>query len=128
MAKSKARSKRVEEGSEVLYLRIDPALASWLGDLAESTGRSRNELGAAVLEEFREVMRMVAMVENADDANPLFIVSVVGPAWVARLVSMGIASEAMKESWREWLSDQDRHQRILDADRTKGGSKERSKS
>jgi hypothetical protein len=118
MATTKPRTKKLP-GSEVLFLRLDPNLAQWLGSLAERSNRSRNELAAAALEEFQEILIVAQQLEAKLGAeyDPDDFLSIIGPAWCARLVNLGIAGAGMREAWRWFVREREAELRETVADR-----------
>lgn len=114
MAKKSKSSRRDQSGPDVLFLRVDPELGAWLASLAESTGKSRNELACGALAQFREVM---AWVEKMRSDNRGDYVGTLGASWVSRLLAMGLGDEVMEWDWRDHLARWERLRKEIDEDR-----------
>jgi predicted transcriptional regulator len=120
MATTKPRPKtKAAAGPDVLFIRVDPQLSQWIGDLADRTNRTRNEIAAAALAEFQEIMLAAQEMEAklGSDYDPGDFIAMIGPSWCARLVPLGIAGPGMREAWRWFLREREAEARETAADR-----------
>jgi len=113
--KSKRRGGWPDRKRHAFVVRIDPALASWLSEVAAKSGRSRSALVEGWLASLR------AVVEESERCkewpSPSEAIKSIGAALVGEMIRNGLTSDFVLQTWRLHVADQEAMVRELTKDR-----------
>lgn len=110
--KPKTRVRKASSRESVL-IRLDSDLAAWLQSLADSSGRSRNELMASWIEALHEAHEFGQWAKK-ENLNPDSAFDFLGPILARCVVDLGVGGSLVKLG-RE-LHEEEQRRRLVEAE------------
>lgn len=94
-------------------MRASPDLAEWLSETSTRLGVSQNALLVGAVEQLRRIIGWMDEFNADATAHGSAMITALGPAWVEKLLAMGIENNRLRAAWDVWLQDQDSRTRSI---------------
>jgi hypothetical protein len=98
-----------------LLVRASPELSDWLADTSARLCVSQNALVIGAVEQLRRVLGWMDQIDADKSAHGSAMIDTLGPAWVEKLLALGVENDRLRVAWEVWMREQDQ--------RTRGGGR-----